>query len=89
MVSSYSDIRYKTCRTANGADVNFEEVYRKNIKCVINTGKMVCETLLSAVQKDGRGNICPVTVIMPTLAMQAKEKVAEIAESEDKNDRQR
>ena len=25
-------------------------------------------------QKDGRGNICPVTVIMPTLAMQAKEK---------------
>ena len=34
--------------------------------------------------KDGRGNICPVTVIMPTLAMQAKEKVAEIAESEDR-----
>ena len=25
--------------------------------------------------KDGRGNICPVTIIMPTLAMQAKEKV--------------
>lgn len=25
--------------------------------------------------KDGRGNICPVTVIMPTLAMQAKEIV--------------
>lgn len=24
--------------------------------------------------KDGRGNICPVTIIMPTLAMQAKEK---------------
>ena len=24
--------------------------------------------------KDGRGNICPVTVIMPTLAMEAKEK---------------
>lgn len=24
-------------------------------------------------QKDGRGNICPVTIIMPTLAMQAKE----------------
>ena len=22
--------------------------------------------------KDGRGNICPVTIIMPTLAMQAK-----------------
>lgn len=26
--------------------------------------------------KDGRGNICPVTIIMPTLAMEAKEKVA-------------
>lgn len=25
-------------------------------------------------RKDGRGNICPVTVIMPTLAMQAKEE---------------
>jgi len=25
--------------------------------------------------KDGRGNICPVTIILPTLAMQAKEKV--------------
>ena len=24
-------------------------------------------------QKDGRGNICPVTIIMPTLAMMAKE----------------
>ena len=24
--------------------------------------------------KDGRGNICPVTIIMPTIAMQAKEK---------------
>jgi len=25
--------------------------------------------------KDGRGNICPVTIILPTLAMEAKEKV--------------
>ena len=24
--------------------------------------------------KDGRGNICPVTIIMPTLAMEAKER---------------
>lgn len=27
--------------------------------------------------KDGRGNICPVTIIMPTLAMEAKEKLDE------------
>ena len=26
-------------------------------------------------QKDGRGNICPVTIIMPTLAMMAKERI--------------
>lgn len=26
--------------------------------------------------KDGRGNICPVTIIMPTLAMQAKERLS-------------
>ena len=25
--------------------------------------------------KDGRGNICPVTIIMPTLAMEAKEYI--------------
>ena len=34
--------------------------------------------------KDGRGNICPVTVIMPTLAMEAKEKVEERAKKEDR-----
>lgn len=25
--------------------------------------------------KDGRGNICPVTIVLPTLAMEAKDKV--------------
>lgn len=33
-------------------------------------------------QKDGRGNICPVTIIMPTLAMQAKNSVFESAEND-------
>ena len=28
-------------------------------------------------QKDGRGNICPVTIIMPTLAMQCKEEATQ------------
>lgn len=59
------------CRTSNGADVNFEELYRRNVHSVIETGKMVCDTLLSACQKDGRGNICPATIIMPTLAMES------------------
>lgn len=46
----------KTCRTANGWDVN-------------GFGQL----------KDGRGNICPVTIIMPTLAMEAKEKISALA----------
>lgn len=36
--------------------------------------------------KDGRGNICPVTIILPTLAMEAKEKIqsfAKISNSEE------
>ena len=59
------------CRTANGADVNFEELYRTNIQSVLTDGVMKCDTLLSACQKDGRGNIAPATIIMPTLAMEA------------------
>ena len=34
--------------------------------------------------KDGRGNICPVTIIMPTLAMEAKEKSRIYAEKDGK-----
>lgn len=34
-------------------------------------------------QKDGRGNICPVTIIMPTLAMMAKEMCTEEGQEED------
>lgn len=31
--------------------------------------------------KDGRGNICPVTIILPTLAMEAKEKNGDVVEN--------
>ena len=34
-------------------------------------------------QKDGRGNICPVTIIMPTLAMMAKELADNFSEVEN------
>ena len=34
--------------------------------------------------KDGRGNICPVTVILPTLAMIAKQKIEKKADKEDR-----
>lgn len=61
------------CRTQNGADINFVESYKKNIKQIICDGTLY-DDVTSAARKDSRGNICPVTIIMPTLAMQAKEK---------------
>lgn len=65
------------CRTWNGSDINYRPIYEKNIRSVIQTGKLYNETFLSAAQKDGRGNICPVTIIMPTIAMEAKEQLAD------------
>lgn len=70
-----SDIIMHNCRTANGADVNFKKLYEQNVKSVIEKGKLVCNTLTSAAQKDGRGNICPTTIILPTLAMEADRDV--------------
>lgn len=61
------------CRTANGADCNFEESYIKNIRAVIDNGTLY-DDMVSAAQKPGRGNICPTTIILPTIAMQAKKK---------------
>lgn len=62
------------CRTQNGADINAVDSYKENILSVINNG-YVKDNIVSAAQKDGRGNICPVTIILPTLAMEAKEQV--------------
>lgn len=62
------------CRTSNGWDVNWEDDWKDAIKEVISTGKLSRNVLSSPRQKDGRGNICPVTIIMPTLAMKAKSK---------------
>ena len=43
-----------------------------------------CEDEKLGQLKDGRGNICPTTIIMPTLAMKAKEKVfSKCKENED------
>ena len=36
--------------------------------------------------KDGRGNICPVTIILPTVAMMAKQEVEEAGTRGDGND---
>lgn len=58
------------CRTANGADCWFIDEYALNIKREIN-GEPLDPLVISEAQKDGRGNICPVTIILPTLAMEA------------------
>ena len=58
------------CRTYNGYDINF------NFSEVIDDclrGKHPYQ--VSGNQKDGRGNIAPVTIIMPTLAMEADRDV--------------
>ena len=62
------------CRTQNGADINASECYEKNIHSIIINNKLN-NNYFSAAQKDGRGNICPVTIIMPTLAMKADENI--------------
>lgn len=48
--------------------------YKRVIDNLLNNDVEKAKTIFkSAAQKDGRGNICPVTIIMPTLAMQCKD----------------
>lgn len=54
------------CRTYNGWDINFN--FKDIMQDCLN-GKIVDQ--YSANQKDGRGNLAPVTIILPTLAMEA------------------
>lgn len=62
------------CRTSNGLDVNFCE-FEKHINEIIQNGTISEVRHYSAAQKDGRGNICPTTIILPTVAMMAKEMI--------------
>lgn len=62
------------CRTSNGADIWFKDSFEKNLKAWIND-KPLYDDVISACQKDGRGNICPVTIILPTLVMESKEYI--------------
>lgn len=64
------------CRTVNGFDVNFENSYRNNVMQVIKDGTLY-DDMTSGVQKDGRGNICPATIILPKIAMLAKKQEEE------------
>lgn len=63
------------CRTANGADVNFIDIYKDTVEDILHDRPIKTKDKLSANQKDGRGNLCPVTIILPTLAMEANRDV--------------
>ena len=58
-----------------GYDVNDPSTYFSTMGCRTANGWDVNGF---GQKKDGRGNICPVTIIMPTLAMQAKEIVDKV-----------
>jgi ribonucleoside-triphosphate reductase len=54
-----------------GYDINNPKTYMSTMGCRTANGWDINGL---GQQKDGRGNICPVTIIMPTLAMMAKEE---------------
>lgn len=54
----------------NGYDIDDPQTYFSTMGCRTANGYDINGF---GQLKDGRGNICPVTIIMPTLAMQAKE----------------
>lgn len=53
-----------------GYDINNPQTYFSTMGCRTANGYDINGL---GQQKDGRGNICPVTIILPTLAMEAKE----------------
>ena len=63
-----------------GYDRNDPKTYMSTMGCRTSNGFDINGL---GQQKDGRGNICPVTIIMPTLAMQAKEMCEEEGQDED------
>lgn len=59
------------CRTYNAYDVNSDRTFwLKQFIYIADNKKLPRWKMWSANQKDGRGNICPVTIIMPTIAME-------------------
>ena len=71
------------CRTANLFDINALQVFEQNIQYIINGEHNKLIDYFSGAQKDGRGNICPVTIIMPTLAMQSIETTLKTVSATD------
>ena len=56
-----------------GYDRNDPRTYLSSMGCrTVNGADINAEPGVNPQTKDGRGNICPVTIILPTLAMEAK-----------------
>lgn len=62
------------CRTANGFDINWFDSWKEEVNNVIAGNLPTGYFLATGQQKDGRGNVCPATIILPTLAMEAQKK---------------
>ena len=72
---------------AAGYDINDPRTYFSTMGCrTANLGDINAEPGTNPQMKDGRGNICPVTIIMPTLAMEAKEALQKKSNNLDIND---
>ena len=68
-----------------GYDVNDPKTYFSTMGCRTSNGFDInAEPGQNPQLKDGRGNICPVTIILPTLAMLAKQKVNKKAIKEER-----
>lgn len=59
-----------------GYDINDPRTYFSTMGCRTANGYDINGL---GQLKDGRGNICPTTIILPTLAMEAKQKIAKLA----------
>ena len=72
------------CRTVNGLDVNALDNFKSNIQHIINKEFDKIDDVFSGVQKDGRGNIAPTTIILPTLAAITRKKAEEKGKFDNK-----
>ena len=63
------------CRTVNLLDINALDNFKANVQHVIDGEFDKIDDVFSSIQKDGRGNICPVTIILPTLAAMSVKKI--------------
>ena len=68
-----------------GYDINDPKTYVSTMGCrTYNGADINADPEVNPQTKDGRGNICPVTIIMPTLAMKANRDVETFMELLDK-----